>query len=263
MADQLSHEAEFPVPRMLRDHMSPYNLETLNHPDIWNEYSNYLVENAESIGFNDAINSSYRSNLPIDSCVAIIITDYRIFRFMEVLVLSLSRPMSKELISRLKRLPNSTSYIRPDVTKEFSNFVLLLDLKDKILFQYNFQDGHQYRNFFRGSTKLSTASYFGTRSIIPRPHLTLMGQNWAPGLGDFFDRLSIVGPLYQTEPFPLLLHPLQIITVNVSSPLGPNVQTNEVRIGPSSNVKITLTSLSFTTSREFTCAGIECVRIFM
>lgn len=169
--------------------------------------------------------------------------------------------MSKEIMSRLKRLPNSATYIKPDVTKEFSNFVLLLDLVDQSLFQMNFQDRPQFKRFFRVCYHSEYACYFGIRGIIPRPHMTLSGTMWESSMEDLYENLPIVSPAYETETYPILRHPTQRLYRSLATSVANNIRIVHFDVKHGSAVR--MTALAFTVARELTCAAVECVRIYV
>lgn len=166
-------------------------------------------------------------------------------------------------MSKMKKLPNSTMYIKPDVSREYSNCLLCLDIPGKQLFQFAFDDGQALRKFFIGNTKQPTYCYFGTRTMIPRPHKTLQLNQWNQNLEDIFLNLEIVTPLYDTERYPVVRHPVQQIYGKLNSPIHLTTHTEDIRTGPKygNSTNIEIINVSFTDDRLKTCNGIECVSL--
>lgn len=175
------------------------------------------------------------------------------------MLLNLSKPISNEKLVRLRKLPNSSTYIRPDMTAEFSHFALLLDLNSKELIQMSFSDRSRFKKFFKGNTKSITANSYGYRCIIPRPHLTLRKSTWTTNMEDIFENLDIITPCYDADPFPLLKHPQQRIPDDYSTNTDRVVFIETTIIGPKSPVTVNIVNLNFTKALRHNCAGIECV----
>lgn len=168
--------------------------------------------------------------------------------------------MSKENAIRLKKLPNSTTYIRPDMTAEFSHYALMLDVTSRRLFQMSFSDANQFSKFFKGNTIRRSSVSYGYRCIVAKPHLTLKKTEWNSNLNEIFENLNIVTPLYDAERYPLLLHPAQRIKSSIATTQENNIFIEETFFGPiypTNNIQIL--SLNFTKTLALTCAGVECV----